>query len=610
MNEQARYAKQWKLFLVLLALLALTLDAWSAFYWKRGTLPEASGTLAAEFGPAFDDYRRPILKIASDSPLSKAGAKVGDSIKYDAPADRYRHLGVDDEVGVRVFSGDKVTHVLLKPIPDPNVAKHPTVALITSMLGWLSTCAALIIAMLIGIRRAESVTMRMFSLALMAVCFDDPLLQLPSTALGGVPVLVFYPLAFSIIYVGFAFVTLSLAEGGSHWRHAWIRRTFWTYVGVFCLFTVANIAARNTFDLPHLHLYTVNITGWSRFLAIISSIASLVALRVSWRVNTGTMRQRLAWIGVCMGAIYLSYFLLNLNGVLGFPVPSYLVGIIQTGLIFPALCGLGYASLRHRLFDFGFAVNRALVVTALSGILLLAFGLTEFTVDKLLHFEGREKNVIFDAVVALGIFLSFHRIQHWVNHKVDHIFFHGWYEAAEKMRRFLDKAPYISSAAVLQEKFVSEVDVFSGTSGSAIYLKQPDATYQRSHGTLLAAPVNIDADNDAVIEVAHSRKAVYLSDSAHALPGELVLPMTVRGELNGLLLVGQKSNGQNFRVDEVGLLMTAVHQIALDLEGLRVLALEQDLRDVNHELSIANAKTAIAERIVASFREEFIAQAR
>jgi hypothetical protein len=79
------------------------------------------------------------------------------------------------------------------------------------------------------------------------------------------------------------------------------------------------------------------------------------------------------------------------------------------------------------------------------------------SIDKLLHFHGRETNVIIDAAVALGLILSFHRIQHWVNHQVNHFFFHHWHEAAEKLRAFMGSATHISDANALQQKFIAAI---------------------------------------------------------------------------------------------------------------------------------------------------------
>jgi hypothetical protein len=620
MNEQARYSKQWKILLIVLALTALTLDVWSSFYWKRGALPEAAGTLAANFGTLGNDYRRPILKMEPVSPLQDAGAKVGDTVRFDSPADLLRVLGTDEKIGITIFSGGQAKHVLLTPVANPDVGTRPTLALARSILLFLYNGTALVVAVLIGLRRADSISMRMFSLAVLAICFDVVLFRLPAGVFNDIPIMLFQPSAVTAEYVGLTFFALTFPNQSSHWRLRWVRCAFWVYAGIF-LTVVGAFIASGYMLLPPSLLQRLNIFAVARNLTIFAAAACISALFLSWKSSSGPARQRLAWMCLSMGTIYSGYLFNNLNGALGRPVSAYLVDFIQNALGLVSLLGLTYAALRHRVFDFSFAINRVLVFTILSAGLLLVFGLTEWGVHKLLHFEGREKNVIFDAMVALGIFLSFHRIQHWVNHKVDHIFFHNWYEAAEKMRRFIEKAPHISSASALHEKFIAEVNKLTGASGSAIYGKRLGQGYCVEITTFPEAPATIGMDNDAVIAVAHSRNVVHLLDCSHALEGELLFPLMVRGEVSGLLIVGAKKNGQNFRPDEIALLSTAVHHVALDLEGLRVTELglrvaeleqkvleaAQSLTAVRLELSTANETAAMLERITIAFGQKFAA---
>jgi hypothetical protein len=250
-----------------------------------------------------------------------------------------------------------------------------------------------------------------------------------------------------------------------------------------------------------------------------------------------------------------------------------------------------YALLRHRLFDFGFALNRALVVTILSTFLLIVFSLTEWGVDKLLHFQGREKNVVFDAAVALAVILSFHRIQHWISHQVDHLFFHHWYAAAERLRQFMQRAAHISDAAVLQLKFINAVEEYAGAEGAATYLIGGSTRFQLEEATLPDAPASVDANNDALVIMRSGHKVVFLSDCRQSLPGELALPLMVRGSVNGFVLLGAKKSGQQYRPDEIELLTTCVQQLGLDLESLKAIELQR--RALSSEGKIAHFEQRI-----------------
>ena len=194
------------------------------------------------------------------------------------------------------------------------------------------------------------------------------------------------------------------------------------------------------------------------------------------------------WIGVALGVLWIGGLLFSVAVLMGFRYQYLVIDVLW----FLSMCGLACAVLRHRVFDFGFVIKRALVFSALSAFVVLALSLAEWAAHKLLHFEGVEKNLAIDAVVALVIILSFHRIQHWVNHRVNHTFFRHWEEAAERLRLFAEQAAHITTLAGLQAQFIGALDRFSGGTGAALYAFDDEAAiYRQVHGTLAAAPATI-----------------------------------------------------------------------------------------------------------------------
>ena len=59
------------------------------------------------------------------------------------------------------------------------------------------------------------------------------------------------------------------------------------------------------------------------------------------------------------------------------------------------------------------------------------------------------------------------------------------------------------------------------------------------------------------------------------MPAALALPMTVRGRLNGFVLMGFKPRAEPYRPDEIALLGTVAQRVALDQESLRIVELER-----------------------------------
>ncbi|WP_296000021.1 GAF domain-containing protein [Rugamonas sp.] len=605
MNKQNLSASSWKILLISLALVYLSFSIWATTYWERLT-PAKAGTLAVEFGEPDSDYRLPIVAIAADSPLAKVGAKLGDKVYFENYIDIKRQLGTDELIGLTLFDNEQSRHVALKPIAYSEFALYPIAAGADAVMAWVCNYTALLIALLIGLRRSDNGTMRVFAFMMLSFSPQTFIWYLPGGALPELFMKVILPLNYAAYYISLVYFAFTFPDDRpAHFRLPAVRRIF-TLFSVVVLMYAAWYIADAFRILPLTARGRISINAFKMMVQTITISLSLLALWYSWRHSVGVIRRKLAWIGICMGGVVVALSAATIATAFGALFdPRF--GICQDTVTFFCYVGLGYSILRHSLFDLGFAINRALVVTIISALLLVVFGVTEWGVDKLLHFEGREKNVIFDAVVALGIILCFHRIQHWVSHQVNHLFFHHWHKAAEQLRQFLDKAEHISDIDVLQTRFSREVSAYADISGVAIYLLRADLDYALQHVTLANAPVTIDKNNDAIVDVRHTRRMVDLISNDHGLPGQLVFPMIVRGQINGVLLLGQKLNGSQYRPDEIELLAVATHQLGLHMESLRVENLERHSTVLETQLKTERAaherETTLLRQIIGDTRE-------
>jgi GAF domain-containing protein len=567
---------RWRCLLLVIVLCCTGLNIYGAFQWERFVVPGKIGTLPFDVGAPDEKYRLPILRLDPDNELTHAGAKVGDTIVFDHFGDIRRGKEAGEVVGLTWFTEEAARHVTVGVRPVAQVGRAPLEYFGSELFYW----GCLFFAIVIGFRLAESHAMRILSIAFACnslLIFD----QFPSGAFQSFLIQTIYPSLAFVGYGSFTYFSLIYPEGQSCWRLPAVRRMFYLFAALFAIVAMAAVA-ENHAVLPASWRTLVSPNRARMWLATIGIVWSLASLALSWRRASGLIKQRLAWVGVCMGAIYATYFAIVADMLLGTPVAtgSLVLATLPAELL--ALGALAYALLRYRLFDFGFVVNRALVATVLSTFLLIVFAITEFSVDKLLHFEGREKNVIFDAAVALAIILCFHRIQHWVNHKVDHTFFRRWYEAAEGLRRFLSKSSQITESRALQEKYASALKEFSGTASLGIFLARADGGMVCTYATQADMPAELDVNHDLLIDLRHGRQVMRLTENGGMLPGELALPMMTQGRLRGLILLGSKSDHQQYRPDEITLLGTAAQQLGMDLENLRALELESDLRRLSY----------------------------
>lgn len=300
----------------------------------------------------------------------------------------------------------------------------------------------------------------------------------------------------------------------------------------------------------------------------------------NYRRNDATSRNRLKIVLFA----FVCYMLWGLAGA----GPMIAQFWIQIGIgailsyIAPAL--LAYAVLKQRLFDLGFVLNRTLVYGTVSFILLAVFGLAEWSADHLIPESWHRESALYSAGIALALFLSFHRLRDWVEKQVERLFFHRWHQAEAGLRRFVGSAGHFEQASALCRGFEEALARFTGV-GSTIYLRGSDGAYRLQCTTFSTAPADFGQDNPAFALMRAERSPIELGQADGTIPGALALPMLDQGALSGFVLIGRKSDGTDYRPDEVELLGWAVHQVGLDLQAIHARELEATVRELNNKVA-------------------------
>jgi hypothetical protein len=261
------------------------------------------------------------------------------------------------------------------------------------------------------------------------------------------------------------------------------------------------------------------------------------------------------------------------------PVVVQIVALTAAAFLF------AYAILRHRAVDLGFAVNRTLVYSVLSGAMLAGFALAEKAAEKLLPEGAHNTSVLVQAAIALGIFMVFHRARDAVEHGVERVFFAQWRDAEAKLKTFIRQAHFITKPMRLVDRTVEELAAYSGGADVAVY-QLINGDYRRLGGVVGGMRRRIDLDEPAIVALRAERELQRggLGEAA------LLLPMVQRAEIIGFIALGAKRDGAPYRPDEEALLMTAAQDIGFDLHALRV----EDLQANNRRLSEKVASFAMA----------------
>ena len=543
---------QW-LALVAAAFMALQSGAY-AFLASGHDIPK--GTLGSSRLVYCDSDRFCVVDgVTAGSPADRAGIAPGDKLRLDRFWERHRVRAVGDAVGATVRHAGRDRHVEM--ITAPRLFFAPTY-----ILGGITDLIVCLIALVILARAGHRRTGLLLGLTLVAYGMpgnyprlwqNDPMLY-PGFLLG-----------LSLIWAMTPVLMLSALRSfrievtGQTPR--WLDQMIWiAAAGELLIYAWAMTVDLNVAPL-------LGVTDGLSLLSLGTSIGSAVApvaLAAGWRDVPTEVRTRYAfmWAAVSAfsaGAVIDPVIMLTGNNYVEASWPV----IIQLASLMLGAALFAYAILRHRVIDLGFAINRTLVFSTLSFLLLLAFGLVEWGTEKLLPLESHEASVVIDAAVALGLFLTFRRIHEWVEHGVERLFFHSWHLSQKALERFVGEASYITRSDTLLERTVDAIANYADGAEVAVYM-HAGQSYALTAGGLAGQGASLDLDLRPLVSMRAERMPTH--DALQN--GSLLLPMTHRANVTGFVILGPKPNGDPYRTDEENLLAETVQRLGHDLQAL------------------------------------------
>lgn len=550
------------------------LDLWANNYWQRAAAPGVAAELGVVFGTPDQAYRLPIEKLQADSPLAKLGAKAGDHVVFARTADASRLLGTDEQIALSLFRhtaahdesdvsevSELGEAVVVRPIPKKLL--HTDIWRAITMVQFATSYLALAIIAVLVLRHTKSIPMRALSFAMLAIVPDTFIAFLPGGALQNFLSVVLFPLELFVGYVFFTYFCLIFPESDAHWRNDWVRRGFAVYVALFACYTVYHILLQSGL-LPWEVRELVNQRVWRRALAITSVVLSLGALLISWRVSSGVTRQKLAWIGFCMGNIYAIYLFHNAFRIMDEERSIAYFEFFNTFIIFLAYCGLGYAVLRNRLFDFSFAINRfsvyALVTVGL-GASLIAM---QWLLAPMFDLNERWKTLAFDVVCGLLLIALYKPTLAIAEALVRTWLYPKWRAQEEALQVAVTNAANIIGQDALAEHYLQALRAYTSGAQSAIYTRH-EGVCRKIAGDLDNAPAKISALGGDLARMLMSR--LPLGVQARVGENAILVPFTHRGQLTGLLLVGSKIDFNQYRPDEIRSIRHTAELLDQDLQA-------------------------------------------
>jgi hypothetical protein len=267
----------------------------------------------------------------------------------------------------------------------------------------------------------------------------------------------------------------------------------------------------------------------------------------------GSERARAIWVTAVIAMLVIQDALVPLlSGLI--PVPAEQVLLVSGYFLTPI--GLSYALFNRRLLDIGFVLNRTTIFAAVSLIIFAGFNLGEWAVGGWLGTLNRTANAALSAALVLGLGLLLRPLHDGVERVVDRVLFRARYTAERALRKFAHEAAFFNDPKSLIEAAEKTVTTCARATG-VVFMREGDERF-----------ATIDVDDAALVALRAWHDRLDLHSVNSKIRGEYAFPLTVRGMLTGLMVIGEKDIGEPYAPDELDALDRLALAVGISLDGL------------------------------------------
>jgi len=428
---------------------------------------------------------------------------------------------------------------------------------------WLFGCA-----LLIAVRKADSVEARLLAFVLMAegLAAGYPI-PVPSAAVS-IAISVAQASIWGVWTV--LLVVLSARFGNRTTARRVIEAIAYVLTGLGILYNAVFVFGLVTLRFDPLRFGEFGVANpWNAILRVLIVLSVIITVSAAVASTPPSDRPRVGWLLLPMpiaaiGSILFAIVLPNF-------AHTWTLYAVEDSL--SAVCilvgawAVTYALLKRRVLDFEFVIGRTVVVATVSLIVVAAFTLLEWLLGTVLSGIDRAANLVANAALALVLGLSLRFIHRRVDAFVETTLFRKRHDDERALLDFSKEAAYMTDADALLDQAISRVREHTDARSGVLYL-DGEGVYRpaRSFGDGLLESVG---ENDgAIVALKTWRKPLDPHRCTTSLQGALAVPMIGRGRLIGLLLVGERAGGEAYATDEVEALSQFAHGVGSALDTL------------------------------------------
>ena len=279
-------------------------------------------------------------------------------------------------------------------------------------------------------------------------------------------------------------------------------------------------------------------------------------------------------------------------------LPLVGIGFYPLGnLAFIPLLLLGFAILKHDLLDIGFVVQKGLIYSMLTGMLTGFYALMIILFNRVFKGMGQTGSIFFSIFFFVVIVFVFDPLKKRVQFVIDRILFKGKYDYQKTLAALSDAmASMLNLEEIMDKTLWTLTEAMHLDWGYVMLMGKGGEQFQvhRQKGALLDAKgLSISKSSLLIQEMSRRKREVtlynleewseshddpsLLKEDFGKLGGTVVIPMVFKGEINGLLVLGNKKSGDLFTSEDLELLHTLANQCAISIENARAYQLIENL---------------------------------
>ena len=501
-----------------------------------------------------------VTSVVPGSSAARQGIRQGDIVELGALtlSDRYRlEIGkspLGTPLTLRIIAPGKPRVVTLRAQPRQSATGADFIA--ATLLG--ATITLLVIALVVA-RRPSLATA-----ALVLYGFGAPqslsltaeFAWIPNPAFGAVAVVCNLFVASMPLWALLPFIVRFPEEPRTASARSIARAADALFVLALIVFTV------QTLYEPLLFISWVAFNTWSTYAAL-----AMVVLftAIAYRRSAGEQRRRVGWVLIGFVITALSYTAFNIVDI-AFIKTGYSAAIVlDATLVLQAALpiALGYAILRHRVLDIGFALNRTMVYGVMTALVVIVVSLADWLTSRLLSEERLALAI--EAIVTIGFGIALNWIHGRTERLIDRVVFRARHIAEKRIEYRIGALDFAPSVTLVDEALAIEAPRILDLRSAAVFRRLgAEEPFARAAATGWShRDATTIADDSLLVTTLRSlERAIVLDDVAihdDRFPGgdvrpALAIPIVSQHELIGFALFGSRRDGALPDPEEMALL--------------------------------------------------------